>query len=239
MSNRYWGIMPAGGIGSRMKADKPKQYLPLGRATVIEYSLNKLFELPGITSIVIAINRDDQYWKSLNLSADQRLTRVDGGAERNQSVLNALEFLSQQAKADDWVLVHDAARPCVHISDLKKLIHTLKNHPVGGLLATPVRDTMKRVTPELQVTTTVDRNNLWQALTPQMFRFGLLHQALKSALEQGLPVTDESSALEYAGYTPQLVEGRSDNIKITHPDDLRLAEIYLNAQQQEKKPSDI
>ena len=234
MSNQYWGIVPAAGIGSRMKADKPKQYLPLSNTTVIECSLNHLLHLPVISSVVVAISCDDSYWKTLDISANQRLTVIDGGTERSQSVLNALEFLSQKARRDDWVLVHDAARPCVHPSDIIKLINTLKEHPVGGLLASPVRDTMKRVTDDLQVINTIERRNLWQALTPQMFRFGLLHQALKESLDKNFPVTDESSAIEQAGYTPQMVEGRSDNIKITHPSDLGLAEIYLNAQKQER-----
>ena len=234
MSNQYWGIVPAAGIGSRMKADKPKQYLPLGNTTVIECSLNRLLQLPVMSSVVVALSCDDSYWKTLDISTHQRLTAIDGGTERSQSVLNALEFLSQKAGRDDWVLVHDAARPCVHPTDIINLINTLKEHPVGGLLASPVRDTMKRVTDNLQVINTIERRNLWQALTPQMFRFGLLHQALKESLDRNLSVTDESSAIEQAGYAPQLVEGRADNIKITHPDDLKLAEIYLTAQQQEK-----
>jgi 2-C-methyl-D-erythritol 4-phosphate cytidylyltransferase len=152
---------------------------------------------------------------------------VTGGAERGQSVRNGLEALREWAGPDDWVLVHDAVRPCLCTEDLDRLLAELDDDPVGGLLAVPVRDTLKQADATGRVATTVDRAQLWHALTPQMFRLGLLCDALQSALARGLRVTDEAAAMEAAGFSPRLVEGRADNVKITRPEDLALAEFYL------------
>ena len=155
-----------------------------------------------------------------------------GGAERCHSVLNGLRLLTPRAHDDDWVLVHDAARPCVRVEDISLLIERLRDHPVGGLLGLPVADTMKRADAAGNVLETVPRDGLWRALTPQMFRLGLLRAALERALDNGLLVTDEAQAVEAAGQVPCMVEGHADNIKITRAQDLVLAQLYL--QQQER-----
>ena len=164
--------------------------------------------------------------------ADNNMAKVDvSGIQRQVNIACIVsEDYPAEKCIDDWVLVHDAARPCVRPSDISKLIDTVVDHPVGGLLAMPVRDTMKRADANGQVTATVDRRDLWHAFTPQMFRLGMLRRALISAIDAGVAVTDESSAMELAGHAPVLVEGHPDNIKITRPQDLDLAAYYLAAQ---------
>ena len=230
MISRYWAIVPAAGIGSRMQSDIPKQYLTLNNKTVIEHTLSRLTQLGSIEAIVVAISAEDTQWSKLAHEYSKPVQTVDGGKERCHSVLNALNALAGSAAADDWVLVHDAARPCVRSTDLEKLVADLKEHAVGGLLGVPVRDTMKRSDKNNIVTETVERNNLWHALTPQMFRFEQLQEALTKALEDGFLVTDEASAMEYAGHKPIMIEGHADNIKITRPEDLSLADYYLQQQ---------
>jgi len=234
MNNRtaaLWVVVPAAGTGSRMQANVPKQYLPLDGRSVIECSLRRLASLPTAQGIVVALAADDSWWPDLQLELGIPLLTVTGGEQRCVSVLNALELLARTADATDWVMVHDAARPCVQRADLEKLYQQVTQADQGGLLAVPVRDTMKRAGSEhMQVAETVERNDLWHALTPQMFRLGELHRALSQALADGQQVTDEASAMEYGGYQPLLVEGHHDNIKITHPDDLALAEYYLGKQ---------
>lgn len=210
----------------RMQADRPKQYLPLAGRTVIEHTLACFAYLPDLVEIVVAISDGDPWWPGLAIGG-LPIRQVRGGAERCHSVLNGLQALAGEAAADDWILVHDAARPCLRQSDLQKLLQSVREDPVGGLLAVPVRDTMKRADHQGRIEETVDRSCLWHALTPQMFRFGLLQQALERALAGGLLVTDEASAVEHAGLHPLLVEGHADNIKITRPEDLPLAEFFL------------
>lgn len=229
MTPAYWAVVPAAGVGRRMGGSAPKQYLPLGHQTVIEHTLERLLALPSILGVAVALSEADPYWEDLALSTHPRLIRAPGGEERAESVLNALNGLIGQADAQDWVLVHDAARPCVLSSDIEKLMTQLAEDPIGGLLAIPVSDTLKTVSGDV-VTGTADRSTIWRALTPQMFRFGALRQALTRALEQGFAVTDEASAMEHMGYQPKIVEGRSDNIKITRPEDLPLAAFYLESQ---------
>ncbi|MCG5516230.1 MULTISPECIES: 2-C-methyl-D-erythritol 4-phosphate cytidylyltransferase [unclassified Ectothiorhodospira] len=224
---KFWAVIPAAGVGSRMQADRPKQYLPLDGRTVIEQTLDIFLRHPRIAGVVVAVSHDDAYFPSLCPVTDKPFQVVDGGAERCHSVLNALRGLEALAHPEDWVLVHDAARPCLSDDDLERLIETLRDDPVGGILATPVRDTKKRATPDGYIAATVDRADLWRAFTPQMFRLATLASALEKALEDGFMVTDEASALEHAGHAPRLVEGSAENIKITRPEDLRLAEFYL------------
>ena len=216
----------------RMGAVLPKQYLPLAGCTVIEHSLARLVALPGVVGLVVALAADDPYWPALKLQLGLPVQRITGGSERCHSVLAALTWLLGVADAHDWVLVHDAARPCVRGTDLQRLIDTLADDPVGGLLAVPARDTKKRADTSGRVLETVDRTDLWQAQTPQMFRLGALHEALSGAITAGVMVTDEASAMERAGQMPRLVEGHSDNIKITRPEDLVLAEFYIRQQDQ-------
>ncbi len=218
----YWALVPAAGIGSRMGSQRPKQYLHLRNKPILQHTLERL-NLPTIAGIVVCVAEDDPYWETLTLPMP--VMRVNGGAERCHSVLNGLQALQQQAQPDDWVLVHDAARPCVRQADIEKLMTELAHHPVGGLLAVPVRDTMKRV--DANSVETVNREGLWHALTPQMFRLEALSNALQNLLSRGEHVTDDAQAMEKMGQCPVLIEGHADNIKITHPQDLSLAELYL------------
>lgn len=226
---RYWLIVPAAGSGQRMKADCPKQYLQLDHRYILDITLSRLLDNADFSGCMVAIVADDPWWSKTAASTDERVNTCIGGSERADSVLAALEALLDRADNDDWVLVHDAARPCLHPADLERLITSLSDHPVGGLLATPVADTLKRkASNSNEIEKTVDRRHLWRALTPQMFRFSALRRALETAIASGYPVTDESSALEHAGQIPCIVEGRPDNIKITVPADLALAGFILS-----------
>ncbi|MDG1580154.1 2-C-methyl-D-erythritol 4-phosphate cytidylyltransferase [Pseudomonas sp. GOM6] len=217
----FWVVIPAAGIGSRMRADRPKQYLQLAGKTILEHTLDCFLEHPQLKGLVLSLAADDPFWPTLPGAADPRVQRADGGAERADSVLaGLLRLLELGAQPDDWVLVHDAARPNLAAEDLDKLLQELADDPVGGLLAVPARDTLKRVGADGRVAETVDRRVIWQAYTPQMFRFAALHQALADALVAGVAITDEASALEWSGQSPKLVEGRADNLKITRPEDL-------------------
>jgi len=224
---RLWGVVPAAGIGRRMGADIPKQYLKLGDRTVLEHTLAALDSTHVFAGIVVSITRDDPYWPHLAPRLSCALFTAPGGSERVESVLNALDTLREHASDEDWVLVHDAARPCVRMQDITALIDVLEHDPVGGLLAIPLRDTMKQANAQQRSVATVDRRELWHALTPQMFRVGVLRSALRAAVAAGVTVTDDASAMEQAGYQPRLVEGHADNLKITRPEDLVLAEFYL------------
>ena len=229
----FWAIIPAAGIGSRMLADRPKQYLPLHGKTVIEQTISCFTSHPRISGIVVALAEYDDTWPTLVIQTDKPLHTVLGGTERCHSVLNALRFLQDDsnAKDQDWVLLHDAARPCLREEDLDRLMITMAQHPVGGILGVPVNDTLKRVDESTVIEATVDRKHIWQALTPQMFHLGMLREALEAALENDVLVTDEASAMEQAGYAPLIVESHADNIKITRPEDLALAGYFLSTMQ--------
>ena len=224
---KIWVVIPAAGVGKRMESDTPKQYLKLNNKTVIEHTLSVFDEHDYISEIVVSISEGDEYWAALDFDLSKPLHVATGGKERCDSVLNGLKYLENKAADDDWVLVHDAARPCLRHEDLTLLIDILKEHEVGGILAVPVRDTMKRSDDKNFIKETVERENLWHALTPQMFRFTMLKNALKSALSNNVVITDEASAIELAGYSPVLIEGHADNIKITRPEDLGLASFFL------------
>ncbi|MEX0445495.1 2-C-methyl-D-erythritol 4-phosphate cytidylyltransferase [Xenorhabdus sp. SGI246] len=257
-------LIPAAGIGSRMKSECPKQYLNVAGKTIIEHTLSVLLEHSRIQQIVIVLNPADTQFNQLVIASDPRITTVIGGDERAASVLAGLNYLSELSpERSTWVLVHDAARPCLHRDDLDNLLQLVdKNESspavcdglfyggsfyggslCGGLLAAPVRDTMKRmlVSPvekisavnPLLVDHTVDRNGLWHALTPQLFPLQLLRDCLIKALSEQACITDESSALEYCGHRPVLIKGRADNIKVTEPEDLALAEFYLSRKSKE------
>ena len=217
----FWAVIPAAGVGARMAADRPKQYLQLGGRTILEHSLGCFLDHPCLKGLVVSLAIDDPYWPTLACATDPRIQRADGGSERSGSVLNALLQLNALgASDDDWVLVHDAARPNLSRDDLDKLLAELADDPVGGLLAVPARDTLKRVDKHGRVVDTVDRSLIWQAYTPQMFRLGALHRALADSLVADAVITDEASAMEWSGQAPRLIEGRSDNIKVTRPEDL-------------------
>ena len=223
-----WAIVPAAGSGARMGSDVPKQYLKILGKTILEHTVERLANHPQINGVVVAIAGDDKYWDSLSFQTDKPVIKTLGGTERCHSVKNALYEVTAHASDQDWVLVHDAARPCLRHEDLDNLFKQLSTHMVGGLLAYPVKDTMKRADDKQRVAETIDRSHLWHALTPQMFRLHLIRKVLNESIDKGVMVTDESSAMEQAGYQPKLVEGHADNIKITTPGDLAVAEALLS-----------
>ncbi|ATM97102.1 2-C-methyl-D-erythritol 4-phosphate cytidylyltransferase [Yersinia frederiksenii] len=221
-------VLPAAGIGSRMQADCPKQYLIAGGKTIIEHAIFSLLNHPRIQRVIVVLHPQDQQFSSLSIAQDPRISVVHGGEQRADSVMAGLRYAGRA----EWVLVHDAARPCLHADDLERLLSIIEYSKVGGILAAPVRDTMKRSEAGVQaIAHTVDRQALWHALTPQLFPLELLKMCLSRALQDGAVVTDEASALEHCGYHPILVSGRSDNIKVTRPEDLALAEFYLTQRQ--------
>ena len=211
----------------------PKQYLELNGRLVIDHTIERLLLHPSIDGLYLALSEEDALWDRSEFARHPDLVRVPGGTERCYSVRNALQALSPRARAHDWVLVHDAARPCIRRSDIDHLIRMASGHEVGGLLGVPVSDTIKRTDAADRIVDTVDRNHLWRAFTPQMFRFGTLYGALTTALEAGFLVTDEASAVERAGHSPIMVEGHADNLKITRPEDLPLAAYFLDRQSAE------
>ncbi|MEA9392763.1 2-C-methyl-D-erythritol 4-phosphate cytidylyltransferase [Acerihabitans sp. TG2] len=227
-------ILPAAGIGSRMHMDCPKQYLTIGGKTLLEHAIDALLRQDCVRRVIVAVSAHDRYFDTLAIAHDRRVSRVIGGKQRADSVMAGLRLA--QAWNPDWVLVHDAARPCLHQDDLARLLAITNHTPIGGILATPVNDTMKRASNAAtdrsteQIATidhTVERQDLWHALTPQLFPLVLLRDCLTKALAEGAQITDEASALEYCGYQPLLVPGRGDNIKVTRPEDLALATFYF------------
>lgn len=220
MPRNIVAVIPASGVGSRMNAPLPKQYLQIQGKTILEHTLQPFLSHPLIKQIVVAVSESDPYYADISLLKHPKITLVFGGETRAHSVYNALQILAES----DWALVHDAARPCIKRLDLDKILQI--DHEHGGILAIPAVDTMKRAN-GTTISHTEDRSTLWHALTPQFFKVGLLRHALQSAFEQNLTITDEASAMEFAGYSPQLVAGRSDNLKVTRPEDLALAEFYL------------
>lgn len=228
---RCHAVVPAAGAGKRFGAGMPKQYLPLAGRSIQQHTLDRLSAMPELSAVVVAVAADDERAAGLAYAQPQRLRFVPGGRERMDSVLAGIGALrAAGAVDDDWVLVHDVARPLLRPADVRLLLATLAGQAVGGLLASPVRDTMKRSDADGLVLDTVPRERLWHALTPQMFRLGLLHDALLQARAAGVLVTDEAAAIERLGLKPLLVAGAADNIKITFPDDLALAEALLQAQ---------
>lgn len=239
MSAVRWLIVPAAGKGARMGSPLPKQYLMLQSQTVLACTLGRLHQAWPDAHLILSLSEDDEHFQPEMVPTFAAWTRVHGGDERAHSVLNGLRAIQPQATPDDWVAVHDVARPCVTREDLQRLETAVAHDEVGGLLAAPVADTMKRALPgSLKVATTEPREGLWHALTPQLFRYGLLLEALQQAEQQaharqqslGQTITDEASAIEALGARPCLVAGRRDNIKITHPEDLPFAEQILAAQ---------
>jgi 2-C-methyl-D-erythritol 4-phosphate cytidylyltransferase len=222
-------IVPAAGVGKRMQADCPKQYLLINNETVLSHTVMALLSHPKISQVVLVLSESDSYFSKLALAQQEKVLRVNGGIERVNSVLNGLKVVDPVKYP--WVLVHDAARPCVTHTDIDKLISRCLTHNSGGVLATPVRDTMKRSKSECAydlIKNTVEREDLWHALTPQLYKTQELTRAIEQGIAKGLNITDESSAIEYANLPSLLVSGSSENIKITHPNDLVLAKFYLN-----------
>lgn len=226
-SAKYFAIVPAAGKSTRMGSAVAKPYLTLRDKKVIEHSLSPLLSNKNIEKILVVIQPEDQEWQKLSIHQHPKIATVLGGEQRYHSVLNGLQALESVAQENDWVLVHDAARPCFNVKDLDKLIAELSTHPTGGALGVKISDTVKRVTSSNEVVATVDRSELWQAYTPQMFRFALLKNALEKIIEKNLPVTDEAQAIELSGASLKMVAGSRNNIKITYPEDLKLAELFL------------
>lgn len=220
----YWLVMPAAGVGRRFGGERPKQYAALCGRTVIEWALDPFLTDPRCAGAVVALAEDDPYWAAI---APPEVLVARGGGERSHSVRNGLTALSARAGRDDWVLVHDAARPCLPRQDLDRLLGDLATHAVGGLLASPAADTLKRADASRAVQETVDRSGLWRALTPQMFRYGRLCEALDRAHGSGRVPTDEAQAIEWLGDRPALIEGAAANLKITSAADLALAAALL------------
>ncbi|XPF94050.1 2-C-methyl-D-erythritol 4-phosphate cytidylyltransferase [Colwellia sp. RE-S-Sl-9] len=232
-------VVPAAGVGKRMQAQCPKQYLTIEQHTILEHTVFKLLSHPLITHVVIAISKGDEYFQDTALPSHPNISVVHGGAERVDSVLAGL--LSINSNHFPWVMVHDAARPCVDLDDISALIAQTQINNCGGLLAYPVRDTMKKaqsvnVQAFHQVEQTIERDNLWHALTPQLYKTNELISAITQALKDKIAITDESSAIEYVGLNSLLIEGNGHNIKITRPDDLMLANFILS---QQTKPVDL
>lgn len=221
-------IIPASGNGSRMKTTIPKQYLRLENGlSILDQSLKTLLKMDDIIGCVVAISQDDEHFQTSAYQKHGKMLAIaEGGKERFHSVLNALKTLSEFANEDDWVLVHDAVRPCIKVSDVQSLINELRDESYGGILATPVLDTLKLAN-DGEVQKTVDREGLFQAQTPQMFKFGVLTKALESVISNNTHITDEAEAVSRMGGKVKIVIGSESNIKITVADDLHLANYYI------------
>jgi len=226
---KLWAVVPAAGSGSRFSKTELKQYQYIQNHTVLEHTVNRLHTL-DLAGCVLAIGEQDHFAATLAFLHKDKLHFCEGGTERVHSVLNALMYLSEIADENDWVLVHDAARPCVTTDCLTRLVESAQHSNQSSILAIPVRDTLKQVAQQNLIDKTVSRELLWQAQTPQMARLGLLKNAIEQALADHIVITDEASALEYTQQPVQVVQGRSDNIKITYADDLELARLILLSQ---------
>jgi len=236
MRARIWAVIPAGGVGSRMHSTTPKQYLLLGGMSVIEQTLARLTQLDSVDCVLLGVNKQDSHWQGLNYHHPKLTGVVEAGAERADTVENCLQQIVAQGGEQDWALVHDAARPCVRAVDIQTLIDSVVDTGQGGILAVPLSDTIKRGSAGVgmaNIEQTVSRKNLWRAMTPQMFKVGTLLSAIQDARKAGVTLTDEASAIEATGCSPLLIPCAPDNIKITLPQDIAMAETILLAQQNE------
>ncbi|WWO96884.1 MAG: 2-C-methyl-D-erythritol 4-phosphate cytidylyltransferase [Candidatus Dasytiphilus stammeri] len=226
-------IIPAAGLGRRMNSFCPKQYLKIGNKTILEHAITVLIEHPYIQQIIIVINAEDSWFELLPIVNNIRITTTMGKLKRSESVLAGLQAIQHTT---DWILIHDAVRPCLHRNDVDRLLKIITHRhfsSVGGILVHPVCDTIKYgIEGKYIISHTIDRKNLWHALTPQLFPYKLLYHCLLLSLQAGIELTDESSALEYCGYHPALIVGQRDNIKVTYQEDLIIASVYLKNQYQ-------
>ena len=223
-----WAVVPAAGRGTRFGGEVPKQYLQVGGRPLLAYTLDALLAHPAVAGVVVALAADDPWWPGWSDHAGKPVLTCTGGASRAASVLAAMAALPESVRADDFVLVHDAARPNLAPADLDRLLEQGRADPVGAILAAPVRDTLKRAGDDGGIDRTEPRERLWRALTPQLFRRLQLSRALQAAADAGVEVTDEAMALERQGARPLLVEGREDNLKVTTPADLARFEFELS-----------
>ena len=225
---RIWVIVPAAGSGQRMAESIPKQYLQIQGKTILETTLDLFLKNEQIDKVVVTLAADDLLWPTLACASNTKIISTLGGSSRALSVYHGLVAMKTLVSEADWVVVHDAARPCLSTSALNDFIQKLSGHAVGGILAMPAKDTLKLSksdTPE--ILQTLSRDNVWHAQTPQMFRYGLLLNAMQQALKSEHEITDEASAMELAGYSPQLIESNSRNLKVTTPEDLAMATFLL------------
>jgi 2-C-methyl-D-erythritol 4-phosphate cytidylyltransferase len=226
--DNYFLIVPASGVGTRMGSSTPKQYLRLENGlTIIDQCLETLLEIKLISGFVVALSSTDSFFQSSHFYNHSKILAIaEGGKERFNSVLSALNSLNNRAQPNDWVLVHDSVRPCIKKSDIEKLIREVSNDSIGGILATSAIDTVKEKNASGSIKT-IDRKKLYMAQTPQMFRFGILKEAIESAIRMGGRITDESEAIEKLGHSVKIIGGSSSNIKITAKDDIDLANYFL------------
>lgn len=231
-----WALVPAAGSGQRFGADIPKQYLRVAGKPLIEHALDALLSHDAIEGVVVALSVDDPHWPGWTKLLGKPVLTCIGGGERADSVLAALRALPAGVAIDAIVLVHDAARPNLHADDISRLHAAARVHADGAILAAPVRDTLKRADADTNIAMTEPRDGIWRALTPQAFRRNLLLRALETARADGVVVTDDAQAVERLGLHPRLVEGREDNLKVTTPADLALAEFLLNRHFPRKDP---
>lgn len=227
-AEKFWVVIPNAGIGDRFKSEIPKQYICIHGKTVLEHSISTFLSEDWVAGVIVALASHDTYFQQLPIAQHEKIKPVLGGKTRSDSVMSALSYLKNHAAKSDWVLVHDAVRPCLHVEDLQALVNTLQNEPVGGILAVPVQDTVK-FSEKHSISHTVDRNNLWCALTPQMFRLQVLDEALKYCQKKGMAVTDESCAIENYGMKSMLVEAKHPNPKLTYTRDFSLVSLLLEA----------
>lgn len=223
-----WAVVPAAGQGSRFGGDIPKQYLQVAGEPLLAHTLRALLSHPGVAGAAVVVAQDDPHWPGWTELHGKPVRRCVGGESRADSVLAGLEALPDEVRADDFVLVHDAARPNLHPDDLEQLLERGRVDPVGAILAAPVRDTLKRAGDEGGIDRTEPRERLWRAMTPQLFRRLQLSRALQVARDAGVAITDESMAMERKGARPLLIEGREDNLKITTVADLAYFEFLLS-----------
>lgn len=223
-------LVPAAGLGKRINSFYPKQYLKIAGKTVIEHTLYFLLKQKKFSKIIISIRKNDNLFNKLKISKNKRVKTVIGGKTRADSVLSGLKYISNISKLKNcWVLIHDAVRPFLNQKDINNIFQFIEknNFSHGGILGTPVKDTIKRTNKE-KIIYTIKRKELWHALTPQFFPLKIIKKCLIKSLNKEVDIKDESSALEYCGYYPELIKGKSSNFKITQPEDLKLAEFYFS-----------
>ena len=226
-SNKYWVVIPAAGIGKRMGDDIPKQYISVCGKTVIEHTIDNFISRNEIENICISISESDNYWPTLPISKNEKIITTVGGDERYESVYNGLRAIQDKATENDWVLVHDAVRPCLKKSIIDRLITDISSHDVGGILALPCSETMKRVNNSNEVEETINRQTAWRAQTPQMFKYKKLLLAIEKVINEDIFITDEAMAMELSNHKPIVILGDENNIKITHKTDLKYLELFL------------
>lgn len=228
-TTRYWAVIPAAGVGSRCKGARAKQYTPLLGMPMISHTLRPFLAHAAIEKVVVVLHPEDQHWATLPESHSPKVITTLGGATRCDSIENGLDALSDLAAPNDWVLLHDAARPCIRSQAIERLLSTVGSHPVGGLLGVPVTDTLKRVNAAGEVTLTLPRETTWRAQTPQLCRYALLREAIAKAKAEAVILTDDVAALEHSGLKPLMVLGDVSNLKVTYPEDFAIAAQYLEA----------